>query len=190
MKKEDITILVVDDEPGIADLYRDMLTPDYEVWTANNGNQALDIISNEVDIVFLDRRMPGMSGDEVLRKIHNYGIDCQVAMLTAVEPDFDIIEMGFDDYLVKPVTKSQLYDTVENLMSRSDYEDHLQEYYALVSKQAVLEGKKSQEELESNEEYQHLKERIEELREKVDSELNDVTDDLDYETAFRDITKH
>lgn len=47
--------------------------------------------------------MPVRSGNEVLDKMRIAGYDWCVAMVTTVEPDLDILEMGFDDYLVKPV---------------------------------------------------------------------------------------
>lgn len=50
--------------------------------------------------------MPGMSGQEVLEAIRDRGYGCMVAMLTVVEPDIDIIKIGFDKYLhVSPQTR-------------------------------------------------------------------------------------
>lgn len=181
------TVLVVDDEPGIAEMYAHMLQSQYDVLTANNGRQALDIIDDSVDIVLLDRRMPGMTGDEVLEEIRTRDLDCRVAMLTAVEPDFDILKMGFDDYLVKPVSKDQLRDAVESLLSRSDYESQVQEYFSLANKKALLEQKKTQDELQENEDYHQLKERLNRLQQEVDTTLDKVTQTTDYKKAFQDI---
>ena len=81
-------VLVVEDEPDLADLYATWLKIDYSVRTAYGGEEAVEQLDDEIDVVLLDRRMPGLSGDEVLTKIRERGIDCYVSMVTAVEPDF------------------------------------------------------------------------------------------------------
>jgi CheY-like chemotaxis protein len=60
------TVLVVDDEPQLAELYSMQLAEEYEVRTATGGPEALDLVDEEVDVALLDRRMPRMSGDELL----------------------------------------------------------------------------------------------------------------------------
>ena len=107
-------------------------------------------------------------------------------MVTAVEPDFDILEMGFDAYLSKPIRSEQLHDTVTNLLERSEYDSLLQEYYALVEKQAALRSAKTEEELERNEEYADLRERIEALSRELDAVMPEL-DDGDFVAMVRDI---
>jgi DNA-binding response OmpR family regulator len=136
-------VLIVEDEPDVAETYRLWLDADYVVRMAHSGDEGLDELDESVDVVLLDRMMPGLSGDEVLERIRDRELDCRVAMVTAVEPDFDILEMGFDAYLCKPIKSDQLHETVENLIGRSEYDDLLQEYYSLVEKQATLEAAKS-----------------------------------------------
>ena len=182
----DAEVLVVEDEPDLADLYAAWLKDDYAVQTAYSGEEALDKLNESIDVVFLDRRMPGVSGDTVLEEIRSRGFDCRVSMVTAVEPDFDIVEMGFDDYLVKPASKSDLNDTVERLLTRSNYNDKLDEYAALVSKKTALKMEKSHAELESNDEYQELVARIEELKEHVDPMVQDFDKD-DVAAVLRDL---
>jgi len=179
-------VLVVEDEPDLADLYADWLKEDYTVSTAYSGEEALDHLDHSIDVVFLDRRMPGISGDSVLETIRREGYDCRVSMVTAVEPDFDIVQMGFDDYLVKPATKEQLSDTVERLKIRSNYNDKLDEYAALVSKKTALMMEKSAPELQSNEEYQELETRIEELKEYVDPMVKEFNKE-DIAAVLRDL---
>jgi DNA-binding response OmpR family regulator len=96
-------------------------------------------------------------------------------MVTAVEPDFDIVEMGFDDYLVKPVSREALSETVSNLLLRGEYDEGMQELFSLASKKALLESERGTADLEDHEEYQRLTDRIQELR----SELNRKLDQLD-----------
>jgi len=177
----------VDDESRLADLFTAWLTTEYEVEAAYDGESALELMSESVEVVLLDRRMPGLSGDEVLEEIRDRGYDCRVVMVTAVDPDFDIIEMGFDDYLVKPVSKDELMEVVENVQGRSTYENDIQEYYALVSKKSLLESEKSERELADNGEYQELTERVDELRGRVDQAVEGMEDHDDFVGAFQDL---
>jgi len=62
----DYRVLIVDDEPDLADLYASWLPEQYAVVTAYDGRGALDALDGSVNVVLLDRRMPGMSGDEVV----------------------------------------------------------------------------------------------------------------------------
>ena len=190
MSEQPPLVLVVEDEPDLADLYAAWLGDEYRVRTAYGGHEALDQldeVDDEVDAILLDRRMPGLSGDEVLTAVRERGIDCRVAMVTAVEPDFDILEMGFDDYLVKPVTSETLRETVQGLLRRGEYDSEVQELFSLTSKKAMLESEKSASDLADNDEYQRLTDRIEELRERADESRDAVaTDDEDYEKLFQD----
>ncbi len=90
-----------------------MVRGSYDVRRAYEGHEALELLDGEVNIVLLDRRMPGLSGDEVLSELRRRELHSRVVMVTAVKPDFDIIDMGFDDYLVKPVSKDDLFTTVQ-----------------------------------------------------------------------------
>lgn len=83
----DPVVLVVDDEEDLANLYSQWLSDDYAVRTAYNGEQALERLDETVDVVLLDRRMPGLSGDDALNRIREREYDCRVAMVTAVDPD-------------------------------------------------------------------------------------------------------
>jgi DNA-binding response OmpR family regulator len=188
MSPDQSTVLVVDDEQDVADLYAMWLKDDYRVQSAYDGDSALDVLDESVDVVLLDRRMPGQSGDEVLEEIRERELNCRVVMVTAVKPDFDILEMGFDDYLVKPVSKDDLHETVEQMLTRVDYGAKLQEYFSLVSKKAVLDAEKPQEALDENEEYAELEAEIEDLRSEVDDTRAQLDDHDDFVGAFQDLT--
>lgn len=178
-------VLVVEDEADLADLYADWLSDKFDVRTAYNGEEAIDQLDKTIDVVLLDRRMPGKSGDAVLEVIAERGIDCRVAMVTAVEPDFDIIDMGFDDYLVKPVAADDLIDLVERFIRRSQYDADARKFFSLASKKAVLETEKTEEELDASEEYHELTEELESLRKRMDELVGGLTGD-DFEAAFRE----
>ena len=189
MSEDAPLVLIVEDEPDLADLYAAWLSSDYRVRTAYGGQEALDKLDDQIDVVLLDRRMPGVSGDEVLEEIRGRGLDCRIAMVTAVEPDFDIVEMGFDDYLVKPVAKEELYETVESLLTRSSYDEGVQELYALASKKALLESEKGSAELEDSQEYQQLERDLEQLREELGETLDSFGDHEEFVSVFRDLER-
>jgi DNA-binding response OmpR family regulator len=178
------TVLVVDDERDIADLYATWLGMEHNVRTAYGGEEALEQVDEDVDIVFLDRQMPTFSGDEVLAEIRDRGIDARVVMVTAVDPDFDIVEMGFDDYLTKPVMREDLDQAVATMLERDGYDDTLQEYFALTSKKATLEAEKTPSELQENEEYREMVQRVEELEGEADDAVSGFDDD--YESLFQE----
>src|SRR6056297_1849032 len=173
-------VLIVEDEPDVAETYKLWLQGEYEVRMAQNGDEGLELLDGTVDVVLLDRMMPGLSGDEVLSEIRERELGCRVAMVTAVEPDFDILEMGFDAYLSKPIRSEQLHDTVTNLLERSNYDDLLQEYYALVEKQATLETAKSGAELAESDEYENLQGRVSQLQDDLSQTMGGIEDDSDF----------
>ncbi|MGQ4556209.1 response regulator [Halobellus sp. GM3] len=175
-------ILVVEDETDLAELYAIYLSDLYDVQTATDGESALEIVDDDIDVVLLDRRMPDLTGDEVLAEIRSRGLDCRVAMITAVEPDIDIVEMQFDDYLVKPVTRDDLRGLVEVLLRRADYDSRTQEFFQLASKKAALESAPDVS-VENRSEYRELTERMEELRAGLDETLADLSEE-DFRNAF------
>ena len=177
------TVLIVDDESDIADLYTGWLGGTHDVRTAMDGATALDLVDETVDVVFLDRQMPGLSGDDVLEEVRDRGLDCRVAMVTAVDPDYDIVEMPFDDYLTKPVRRDGLLTKVDEMLARTTYDDHVQSYFAMASKKATLESQKSPAELESSDVYATVCDRVEELETDADASVAAVDD---YEAVFAD----
>lgn len=181
-------VLIVDDEKDVLEVFRRWLEEEYEVHTATDGAEALaHLEENDVDVVLLDRRMPGLTGDEVLERINELGLDCKVAMVTAVEPDLDIIQMGFDAYVVKPPSYEGLRNTIEDLLERRQYSEHRQEYWSLLSKRAVLESEASATELAQSEEYQELLKRIEMLAIKLGEARDHMGDDVTFLSTIQDI---
>ncbi|ELZ26179.1 response regulator with chey-like receiver domain and winged-helix DNA-binding domain [Halogeometricum pallidum JCM 14848] len=187
MSADQPLVLIVEDEPDLADLYATWLRENCRVRVAYGGHEALDQLDDDVDVVLLDRRMPDLSGDEALTEIRSRGFECRVAMVTAVEPDFDIVAMGFDDYLVKPVSKEALEETVDNLLLRNSYNDGVQELFSLASKKALLESEKEAAALEENDEYRELDARLSELRANLDETLRQFDEERDIAAVYRDL---
>jgi DNA-binding response OmpR family regulator len=168
---DDAKVLIVDDEEELAHLYETFLESAYDVVTATSGNEGLEKVDDSIDVVLLDRRMPEMSGDEVLAKLAERGIDIQIAMLTAVEPERDIVDLPFDEYKTKPVTRDELHALVQVLLERATYDKHSQEFFSLAVKKATLEAVNEH----GSEEYEEVVDRLDELREGIDMTLEEVS---------------
>ncbi|QZY00428.1 response regulator [Halobaculum rubrum] len=176
---DDATVLLVDDESELVSLYSAYLEDRYEVRTATDGEEALSVADDSVDVALIDRRMPGMDGDDVLRELRAAETDCRVAMLTAVEPTADIVDMPFDDYRIKPVDEAELVGLVEVLIERASYDERSREFFALASKKAALEiaGETS------TAAYETLCDDLESVRADLDNHL----DAVGAEAAFSDV---
>ena len=116
-------ILVVDDDPNISRLEQLYLEKEnYEVRTAADGNEALESFRKlPPDLVMLDVMLPGMDGYEVLKAIRRSG-DIPVIMVTARGETFDkvlCLELGADDYIVKPFDGKELLARVKAVLRRS-----------------------------------------------------------------------
>jgi two-component system, OmpR family, alkaline phosphatase synthesis response regulator PhoP len=116
-------ILVVDDEPKIVRLARDYLEKNsFRVVTAADGPSALAMARRErPDLIVLDLLLPGMDGREVCRILRRES-DVPIIMLTALSEESDQIvglEIGADDYIVKPFSPRALVARVRALLRRA-----------------------------------------------------------------------
>lgn len=124
-------ILVVDDETAIADIIKyNFQRENFEVDTASDGMEALEILkSKDYSLILLDVMMPRMDGFETLREIRRQK-NIPVIMLTAREEEFDKVlglELGADDYVVKPFSMRELLARVKAVLRRFDSEAETEE---------------------------------------------------------------
>ncbi|AHG04537.1 DNA-binding protein [Halobacterium sp. DL1] len=185
--QEQPVVLIAEDEQTIAEGYELWLSDQYEVRLTADGQEALDAVDDTVDVVLLDRMMPELSGEQVLREIRERAIDCRVAMVTAVEPDFDVVEMGFDAYITKPPERQELLDTIQQLLDRAGVDDAFQQYHSLMARRGALQAQKTEAELEQSEVYQDLLDRIESQRTEVDDNLGNMGAEVDFVSAVREV---
>ena len=125
---EKIQILVVDDELIVREsLVGWMKRAGRNVDAASGGHQALEMINcNEYDLVFLDIRMPDLSGLDALKNIKMVSPHILVVMITAfatVETALEAMKSGADDFLIKPFEPEQLKLLIEKLLNQKKLVD-------------------------------------------------------------------
>ena len=116
-------ILVVDDEKLMREYLREQFEQKYKVDTASNGKEALRMIEEEVyDLVFVDLRLPGMDGIELIRRINELSPGTQTIVITAygsVESAVEAMKLGAFDYIQKPIqSPEELELKVERAIER------------------------------------------------------------------------
>jgi DNA-binding response OmpR family regulator len=178
------TVLVVEDEVDLADTYSVWLRhDDYDVETAYGGDEALAALDTHIDIVLLDRRMPTIPGDAVLRKARERDGDYQISMLTAVEPNGSVLDLPFDEYITKPTDKATMIDTVERLAHRQTLDEELQEIFRLASKYSALQARDGEVIARIR---RQIKERLERKKETVDARVNKLEDPAEQFAVLED----
>ncbi|WP_102346172.1 response regulator transcription factor [Bacillus sp. Marseille-P3661] len=120
------TILIVDDEWDMRNLLKIHLQRDFKVIEAKEGKEAIAIVDQTpIDIIILDIMMPDMSGWDVCEKIRKKR-QLPIMMLTArtdIKDKVRGLEIGADDYLVKPFAPEELIARVNALLRRSYYKE-------------------------------------------------------------------
>jgi DNA-binding response OmpR family regulator len=115
-------ILIIDDELSLRQtLARVLQHAGFEVTTAENGQQGLDFLeTSDYDLVYLDIRMPGLSGSEVLKLIHGRYPTIPVVLFTA-QPDLssavEAVRSGATDYLVKPLKPDGIIERTQAILA-------------------------------------------------------------------------
>lgn len=117
-------ILIVDDEPSILGAIKETLSEDYDVISAVNGKEALELLKKNLpDVIVLDVAMPDMDGFETFDRIKRMGLGIKipVVFLTARAQIVDIekgLGKGAYDYMVKPFLPSRLLDKMHEIFYR------------------------------------------------------------------------
>lgn len=119
-------ILIVDDEPGVRSSLRTMLCADGgvepEVDEAESGQAALDLLAERpADLVITDMKMPGLSGIELIERLHQYAYGGEIAVISGFD-DYQLVrtamKLGASDYLLKPVDREELAELVRGVRRR------------------------------------------------------------------------
>ena len=117
-------ILIIDDEAALRQtMARILQRAGYEVTTAANANEGLSLISaHPFDLVYLDIRMPDMSGLELLKVLREKFPDLPVILFTA-QPDLnsavEAVRSGATDYLLKPLKPQTVLERTESILEKN-----------------------------------------------------------------------
>jgi DNA-binding response OmpR family regulator len=116
-------ILIVDDEPAIVDMLDyNLRKVGHEPLVARDGPSALNLIRTQTpDLVILDLMLPGMDGLDICREVRKHS-DLPIIMLTARDDEVDRVlglELGADDYIVKPFSVRELMARVRTVLRRA-----------------------------------------------------------------------
>lgn len=127
------TILVVDDEPRYLRLLEaNLLTEGYEVVTARDGSNVLDLFAaHPVDLILLDIMLPVMDGMTICQRIRQFS-SVPIIMLTAKGEEHDRVhglDVGADDYLVKPFSVTELLARVRAVLRRAQNKESGQDRF-------------------------------------------------------------
>ncbi|WP_321329822.1 response regulator [uncultured Ilyobacter sp.] len=117
------TILLVDDDKNATKRLSRILTKEgYEVFTANNGKEGLEIINNnKIDILIADIEMPVMGGIELLERVKKFQKDIEVIMMTGFGDEslaIDALRKGAINYLRKPIDLDEVLIAIEQAVER------------------------------------------------------------------------
>jgi len=119
---EQPTVLVVEDQVGPRESLRAILQSDYRVLMAVEGEQALHLVEHEqVDVVLLDLRLPGLPGLQVLEKIKAIGPSIEVIVVTSYaspEAEREVLRLRAFDYIPKPFNIFHLRETVKRAVAQ------------------------------------------------------------------------
>ncbi|WEL17006.1 Rec domain [Halorhabdus sp. SVX81] len=135
-----VSVLVVEDDPDLRCLHRLWLAEDYDVTAVADGESALEAAVETVDVVLLDRDLPGMDGDGVARRLNADGFQGLIAMVTGREPDPSIATLPIDEYVTKPVEAAELRAVVDRLAARQQVPPAVRTLFGSVTRRARLES--------------------------------------------------
>jgi two-component system response regulator AtoC len=115
-------ILIIDDDKSLLESYTVLLEDEFQVYTAETGEAGLDLLRHQdVHIVLLDIRLPGIDGIEVLRRIKALDENVDVIMITAVKNvrvAVEAIKLGAHDYVVKPFEIDEILSLLRRTLER------------------------------------------------------------------------
>jgi putative two-component system response regulator len=138
-------VLVVDDEPAVAEMLRRLLVKEgYSVDVFNDGQEALNALPTvRPHIVLLDVNMPGLSGIDICRRLkhdplHRLTPVVMVTALTQRDVRLEGLEAGADDFLAKPVDPQELMIRVRSLVRIKRYTDDLDSAASIIIAMALL----------------------------------------------------
>jgi len=174
--RDEQRVLVVADDAEHRAVYDRVLSEFFAVSTAASGARAVEMMSDDTDVVLLDRPLPAVPVATVVDELTNQYADCCVGLVTPSEPHFDFNRwLGVDDYLVKPVATEQLRDTVDGLFALAEYDA----IYQTLSQKRVQKSVLAQEQRSTRRQHSTEFARLCSDIERLERKLDELTEQLD-----------
>lgn len=159
-----LKVLIADDEINICRLIKNIVdwdTLNLEIiGMANNGLEAYDIIiEKSPDIVITDIKMPALDGLELLKKVHDYGHKTRFIIISGYKHfdyAYSAIKYGVEDYLLKPINKNELTETLEKLIAEINGSNQHDKNIAQIEKKITLSVKRLRKEFILNLLYESI----------------------------------
>jgi len=145
MKKQKATVLIVDDDKNICEIFSFLVKKEgLKTLVANEGDTALKIIRSQTpDIVLLDIKMPGMDGIEVLKRVKELDENLPVVMITAyanIQGAVDAIRLGAHDYLAKPFDNHEVIRVVHRALAERNLKLKLRSLSDRIQGESYIKG--------------------------------------------------
>jgi response regulator RpfG family c-di-GMP phosphodiesterase len=144
MKANAPNVLIVDDEIGPRESLRMILKPNYNIYTADNGHKALEMIQQiKMDVVTLDLKMPEISGIDTLKGIRQVDTEVMVIIITGfgtLKTAIEAIRYGVFDYIPKPFNVPEIIAIIGKSVQRKRLNAKIKEDNNQVSDHPLFDG--------------------------------------------------
>jgi DNA-binding NtrC family response regulator len=183
-------VLLVGDDAVAAERYERWLTDAYAVRRAE-PSAAHEAVDESVDVVVLDREPGTGVGEAVLRAVGDADPDCRVALVTAVDPGLDVVELGVDEHVSRPPDSETLCGVVAELLELAAFEADRRRYRDLARERARLEDEQSPEVLAQSRAYADLEAAMASLESALEAEAESahLEEDGPFLAAVRDVSE-
>lgn len=166
-------ILIIEDERDTANLYQNYLEDEYTTTLATSGEQAIEELNPDIDLLLLDLNLPRMNGEEVIEAIQNDEVrhnDPRIIILTTREPTPQILDYPIDKYKMKPVYRDDLHNLINDISFQNKFQHISKTLFQKRSKRNAL----NQAGKTDTETYRELLDSIE----KLESELKNIYEQI------------
>lgn len=178
-------VVVAGVDPYSVNLFGRWLSDKYDVSTATSFERFTEVIDPLVSTVLLDRQLINDIDRNQVWELSCLTENCSVVLVESSPTQFDVIERGFDDCLVKPISPAELVETVERLRTRQTYEAVLEERWHIQDTQRILEQELDGESADASEVSRTLQRKRSELDTEADRLAARLTSE-DFNALFRD----
>ena len=117
-------VMLIEDDPEVRGIVRTLLTSEgFQVEEAADGRSALErVFLTRPDLILVDLRLQGLDGAEICKRVRAGGLDTPIIVISAAREEFDrvlLLELGADDFLVKPVGARELLAGIKAVLRRT-----------------------------------------------------------------------